>query len=113
MDIQLNKEIKTIDGKKILVNDENATVGNMSYISLMNSSSDKYLEKVDLAKRIRNCEDDVISLKSEEVTLIKNTVKEMRYTAQTVYQFEKAIDLVEEDKEDKDTKKKKKSKKDE
>lgn len=98
MKVQLDNQVKTLDDKAIQIEGSIATVGKIATQSLMNSSSEGYLEKVDLAKKIMAA-DGTIDLKTEEVTLIKNAVKQMQFTAQLVYQFEQAIDPVEDDSE--------------
>lgn len=95
MKVDLNQKVEALDGKNILIDGEVATVGQLASNSLMNSSSEKYQKKGELAKKILAANGEV-SLKAEDISLIKECVQEMGYTAQLVYQFEQTIDPTDE-----------------
>lgn len=100
MKIDLDKVLKNLDDEPMSFGDGNAKVGKIAYFSLMNSSSEGYLDKIDVAKKIKGKEEETIDLKSEEITIIKKAAKEIKlFTTAFLYAFIEALEGQEEEDE--------------
>lgn len=96
MKVKLDKELESLDGDHLSYRGKDGTVRNICLIVLLQSSQKQFEQKVKIAKKIRESDDEVIDLKAEEVMIIKKGANElMDMTSVLRYAFEEAIDHVE------------------